>query len=301
MSDVDTIIIDSNYLGHRARHSRGGLSYESKGTGVIFGFLSDILNFHSMFKHGDFVFCWDSKKSVRKHRYPWYKLRPALSDEDRESLQDAMRQFDLLRDEILPAMGFRNIILAPGYESDDIFAHIVLKWEGAFVIVTADGDILQLLNHCRIYNPGTGKMMTASRFKNEYGILPSQWVRVKAIGGCKSDLIPGVPRVGEVTAINYLKGELKKTKKVYADIISDEGKAIEDRNTWLVKLPIEEFDIPDKVENEFSMEGFLEVCTKYGMDSFLELDTLRRWESLLMGIEDDPNKKIRKSMGRLGL
>lgn len=300
MNEQDTIIIDSNYIGHRARHSRGGLSYESKGTGVVFGFLSDLLTFHAMFQHSDFVFCWDSRKSIRKHRYPWYKLRPAISDEDKEALQDAIRQFDLLREEILPTLGFNNILLKTGYESDDIFAHLVKKWEGPFVIVTADGDILQLLNHCRIYNPNSNKMITASRFKHDYGLLPSQWVRVKAIGGCESDKIPGVPRVAEKTAIKYLKGELKSTTKAFKDITSEEGKAIEARNRWLVELPLEDFDIPDKVENTFSMDGFFEVCTKYGLDSFLELDTLSRWESMLMPKEDGLTK-MKKRIGRLGL
>jgi len=298
MTDSDTILIDSNYLGHRARYTMKGLSHGAKGTGVIFGYLSQILHLSEMFKTNDLVLCWDSRKSIRKIGYPWYKKRKELTDEEREDLQDALRQFDLLREEILPEIGFENILMSTGYESDDLFGEIIKTWPGSFVIVSADEDLFQLLHGCRCYNPNKNKMMTSSRLFSEYGIKPKQWVMVKAIGGCSSDTVPGIPGVGEKTAIKYLKGELKPASKAFQSI--EAGKDVIARNLKVVSLPLAGVELQDKIPNRYSMPGFLNVCSKYGMDSFLEEDMLLRWETLFSGESDPVRNKMKKRRG-LGL
>ena len=54
----------------------------------------------------------------------------------------------------------------------------------------------------------------------KYRIKPFEWHKVKAIAGCSSDNVKGVAGVGEITAIKYLKGELKKESKAHQNIIN---------------------------------------------------------------------------------
>ena len=116
-----TLLIDCHYLGHQARYTHKGLkSKEGKPTGVLFGFLSRVLSLCFLFETNDVIFCWDSSKSIRKIRYDWYKKKPPLSPEDMNDLQEAREQFTILRKRILPAIGFKNNIMYPGREADDV-------------------------------------------------------------------------------------------------------------------------------------------------------------------------------------
>ena len=67
------LLLDCNYLCHRAKHSTGDLSYGGDATGVIYGFLKSLSGFQDFFNTSNFVFCWDSNTSKRKEIYPEYK------------------------------------------------------------------------------------------------------------------------------------------------------------------------------------------------------------------------------------
>ena len=69
------LLLDCDYLCHRALHSTGGLSYHGSATGVIYGFLKSLSGFQDLFNTSNFIFCWDSptKHLHRKTLYPEYK------------------------------------------------------------------------------------------------------------------------------------------------------------------------------------------------------------------------------------
>ena len=273
------IIIDSNYIGYQALYSVGDLSSSVGATGVIFGFLSRILSFSEMFKTNDFIFCWDSKHSRRKLKHPFYKDRNKnKTDEEKERLKEAFIQFNLLREEILPGIGFANIFQQVGYESDDIMARIVSDSNDDFMIVSSDEDLYQLLIDCKMYNPTQRTMMTAARLKDDYNVSPAEWVAVKAIGGCTSDTVPGVaPGIGEKTAIKYLRNQLKEDSVKFKAI--KENLDIKTRNEWLVRLPLPGTNSCTLRKNNFNKEYFWEMCAKFQFNSFLDVDGKQRWES----------------------
>src|SRR6185436_3339106 len=101
-----------------------------------------------------------------------------------------------------------------GYEADDLNASICHAHpKRRKVIVSADSDLYQLLQDnwprkgsTRVYHPITQITLDAGGFEIRYGINPQQWARLKAIAGCSSDEIPGVPGVGEKTAAKFLQG-----------------------------------------------------------------------------------------------
>ncbi len=269
------LVIDCNYLCHRAIHTMGALSANNLSTGVLFGFLMQLKTFAKNFGTNKVIFAWDSKESKRKKIYPEYKNNrdlSKLSTEEQESRIIAYGQFDILREHILPLMGFKNNFQFTGYEADDILAMVTMNYDLPFVTITGDHDIFQLLDFTDIYLPaGDGKYITYNSFVSEFGIKPKDWITVKAIAGCSSDNVQGVRGVGDTTAIKYLKGELKKTSKKYTGICSAYDTNIITRNLELVTLPFSN-DVLDEcilTLDTLSYEGFVEICEEFNFNSFL--------------------------------
>lgn len=268
------VVIDAPFLCHRSKHTTNWMTSGGIGTGILFGFFNQIITMSKQYSPDIYVFAWDSKKSIRKDKYPFYKTRNKdkdyLTEEEQRAEEIAHKQFTLLRKEILPSIGFNNTIIQKGLEADDVIAKLVMskKYENInFLVETADNDLLQLLDYCRIYNPSKDMIMTDDLFIRLNGIKPSQWAEVKALAGCNSDTVPGVNGVGEKTAIKYLRGEMKESSKI-VQRIQRKQKLIK-RNEWLVKLPHEKTKpVNISKENEFNIKEFIYMCRDYGLMKF---------------------------------
>jgi len=277
---MTSLLIDSNALCHRARHAMKGsqLSYNELKTEVIFSFLNQIFNLAKVFETTDIHFVWDSRESKRRKIYPEYKRKHReKTPEEIEFDNLTLPQFDEIRCNVLPSMGFNNIYLKEGYEADDLIAFLVMCKKDKYTIVSRDNDLYQLLFYADMYDPQTKVTMTAKSFYARFGILPSKWAMVKAIAGCNSDNVKGVPRVGDVTAVKYLRSELKESAKAYTAITENE-KLIQ-QNLKLVKLPFNNDTFIFKFyENELSTKKFLSVFTKYGFKTFMSDSEFPEWE-----------------------
>jgi len=279
------LIIDSNFVCYMFRFAFGGLNFEEKPTAIIFGFLNQLYALAGRFKTNKFVFCWDSRKSYRRQRNPNYKSsrREEKTDEDREDDRIAFKQFSDLRQCVLPKLGFKNNYIQTGCEADDLIASIVMNNPGDFVIVSSDNDLLQLLdtglNYCALYNPITKKQITATDFRKEWGIDPFQWTAVKSIAGCNGDNVPGVPGVGEKTAVKFITGKLSKGV-IYDRIMDAEGAGgLIEETRWFVELPLPGTKKFELQENEnFLFNKFVDICEEYGFRSFLAKDRLNGWK-----------------------
>lgn len=249
MADNLILLIDAHYLAWRAFHTTGGLSHGGIGTGVLYGFFRDIKTLRERFYTDQLVFAFDSGESLREQETPTYKQNRRTqyrSEEEEAAYRGMKRQIYKLREEVLPKdLKFKNVLMEPGYEGDDVIASVCGSYPHEIIIISGDADLFQLLNsRVSIYNPRKGKMITETSFKKEYGITPRQWISVKAISGCKTDNIEGVKGVGEKTAISYIKGELRKTSPRFA-LIEDHAEMIR-ANLRLVRLPFPgcpDFDI----------------------------------------------------------
>jgi len=269
------IIVDANAVGHRAKHSMHGLSFDEMQTGVIFGFMQEVMRLAIRFETNKFVFCWDSKKNFRKIIDSGYKIKRAekKKEKSKEELfldQTAYEQFHTLRTEIIPTFGFKNNIIKTGYEADDIIANIVMNNKLDMVIASSDEDLYQLLGHAPMYSFKKKKLYTKEDFEREYNIHVGEWIMIKAIAGCSGDSVIGIKGVGEKTAIKYLNGQLKKSATL--DSIKNAGKMIRD-NLKLVTLPlIFEKEMKkitlDFTDEEFLISDFLSICDTYGFYSF---------------------------------
>ena len=287
------LVIDCNNLGYASAYATGDLTYEAKPTGVLFGFLSQIYKLAEYFGCGRFVFCWDSRKSYRKKAYPSYKehRRKDLTSEEWDNLRKVYEQFDLLRKEVLPQMGFSNVFHQAGYEADDLIAHVVQRFPDEYIIVSTDNDLWQLIDKGRkgktfvkVFNPRTKKLIGYKEFVASWGIEPYKWAEIKAIAGCPSDGIEGVKGVGEATAVKYVLGTLLKGK--IRERIESSQEIIR-RNRPLVTLPyagVRPINIEKLEWPQMWTLDFMDVFGRYGFGSFLKEERFEKWAELF-GLE----------------
>lgn len=287
---MTTLICDGNYLGHAAKHSMPReLSFRELPTGIIFGFLTRILSMAEWFETNRFIFCWDSRRSLRRESYRQYKGNRAPSTPaEKKEMHVTRQQFVVLRKRILPRIGFKNNLLVPGYEADDLMAWQAecSRAKGKVVIVTADTDMYQCIRPgIVVWNPSSKIKMTMKRFRETYGIDPLQWGMVKSIMGCPSDNIRGVEGVGIKTALKYVQGQLAITD-TKAVAVRQSKKLIE-RNKCLIDLPyLQRFrnnvPFPPLQQDKLSMVGLKRVARKYNLRSVLT--HADRWRRMMAGV-----------------
>lgn len=278
------IIVDSNYVCYINKFSlSSGLSYRGNRTEIIYGFVKNIIELADRFESSNIIFCWDSKKSLRREIYPNYKLN-RRQDKDEETLKAdmiAFAQFDQLRKEVLPALGFSNVFMQDGYESDDLIASIVINSSNCKnIVVSSDNDLLQLLDYCSLYNFTKKRITTKNIFIREHKIEPSQWVDVKTLAGCSTDHVEGINGVGEKKAIDYLKNKLVSGKTF--DKIKAYDLDKKELVRKLVQLPFEGTMKCELKNNSFDETKYLNVCNKYGFTSLTTDKNIDRWTKIFI-------------------
>jgi DNA polymerase-1 len=266
------IILDCNYLCHRAKYTTGQLTHGGTPTGTIFGFLKEVLSFRTQFHPYGIVFCFDSRYSRRAKIYPAYKKGRApknLTKEEEEFERGFHQQVRLLRTDYLPQIGFKNILCQKGYESDDLIAStcLAIRNPDRATIITCDQDLYQCIRpNIDFYDPRRKYSISLESFYDGYGILPDAWITVKAIAGCKSDNIKGIPGVGETTVIKWLKADLKPSSVAFKKI-NEYAWQIRLRNSVLIALPFPGTKKPKLQADKLSQKGWREVCKQLGFKS----------------------------------
>lgn len=203
------VIIDGKSVFYRGYYAMGALSTsDGTPTGGIYGFAAIAMEIVRQLDPTKVVVAWDSKSSTSKRReiFPEYKagrVKPG---------PDFYAQIPYLRDLIL-ALGW-SFVECEDYEADDIIGTLALQadeagdWET--IIVSSDLDMLQIVDeNTRMYRILKGftnlEELDVPGVEEKYGIKKTQFLDLKALKGDTSDNIPGVPGVGEKTAVKLLK------------------------------------------------------------------------------------------------
>ena len=273
-------IIDLHAVLHIAKYgaSAQGIAKKDESTFLIHNFLYKLRHICTKLPDAHIVFACDSMHSKRKEIFETYKFRRGTKTDEQIYLDSiAFPQFAEIKEYVLPAIGYRNVIEEEGYEADDVIASICKNYPvNNKIIVTEDKDLYQLLTtNTAVLTPKTCKYYTIDDFKEEYGIRPSKWAEVKTLGGCASDSIPGIHNItasgavsqrcfGEKTALKYIRGEMSKNSTLYKSVSDPRNTSVIERNRKLVTLPYE--GMPDvKIRaNKLSVTGFLDMTEKYG-------------------------------------
>ncbi|MBS4912634.1 MAG: DNA polymerase I [Veillonella sp.] len=219
------MIIDGSSLLYRAFFALPPLSNAlGVPTNAVYGFLTMLVKLYNEL-HPDYVaVAFDKgKETFRTELYSDYKgNRPNAPD-------DLRPQFGLIR-EVLEALGI-SVIEEEGFEGDDIIGSLSKSMgndDTAVYIITGDRDSLQLVdNYSTVYitKKGISEMLevTPANMADEYGYGPDMVIDMKALMGDSSDNIPGVPGVGEKTALKLLT-QYETLEGVYEHIDEIKGK-----------------------------------------------------------------------------
>lgn len=204
MSQTPLVLVDGSSYLYRAYHALPPLT-NSKGqpTGAVKGVINMLRRMDKDFPGSTVVVIFDAKgKTFRDDIYPEYKAhRPPMPDDLRSQIQPI---HDIIR-----AMGLPLLII-DGVEADDVIgtlAHQATQQGVDVVVSTGDKDMAQLVTeHVTLVNTMTDTKMDIAGVKDKFGIPPELIIDYLALMGDKVDNIPGVPGVGEKTALAMLQG-----------------------------------------------------------------------------------------------
>lgn len=206
------VLIDGNSILNRAFYGIMGnkmlTTPDGKYTNAVYGFLAILFKVLEDIEPEYLMVTFDLKAPTARHKlYDGYKAtRKGMPNELAE-------QMPILKD-ILKSMNIK-VIEKEGYEADDVLGTMAKRAEKDgfdVTIVSGDRDTFQLTsNRVKVRIPHTkmGKTETETFGREEvlkkYGVTPKQLIEVKGLQGDTSDNIPGVPGIGEKTALDLVK------------------------------------------------------------------------------------------------
>lgn len=198
-------LIDGNSFCYRAFYAIRSLSTSrGEATNAIYGFVTMFRKLVNEEKPEYLSVCFDRKEPTFRHeRFKEYKAHRKPMPEELVEQLPAIKEF-------IQACGV-SIFERPGFEADDLIGTLARKAEKEgfeVFIVTGDKDTLQLVDDSvRIYNTHKeGLIYDAQKVRERFdGLGPEKVVEVMALMGDSSDNIPGVPGIGEKTAIRLIR------------------------------------------------------------------------------------------------
>lgn len=143
----------------------------------------------------------DDEGLIRSQIYPQYKANRQKRPDDLTPQEQ--RILALVRDAGIP------IYHLPGYEADDVLATLARKLEAQgfdVVLVSKDKDLRQLLSpHIRMYDVQADQFTTPQSLRETLGFSPEQAIEIQSLMGDKIDNVPGIPGVGDKTAVELIQ------------------------------------------------------------------------------------------------
>jgi len=275
------IILDGNSLAYRAFYALPPLTTaDGRPTNVLHGFLTMLFKLEQEQQPDYWVVAFDkTKATVRIEQYAGYKAQ-------RKETPEGLRpQFGYLK-EVLTELEVPMLELA-GYEADDLIAVVAKQAEAQGMevqVYTGDRDALQLIS------PKTNIFLTKKGISEverydehalweRYQLRPYQIIDLKGLMGDSSDNIPGVPGVGEKTALKLLlefetvEGVLANSdkvsgKKLKSNLIEFADQAILSKKlaTMLTEVPLA-FSLDDLIYRRSQVTKALPIFQKYDLKS----------------------------------
>ena len=223
------ILVDGNSIMNRAFYGIMGskmlTTSDGTYTNAVYGFLSILFKIEEDLNPDYIAVAFDLKGPTERHKmYEGYKA-------NRHGMPDELAQQMPIIKDVLKAMNIK-IIEKQGYEGDDILGTLSKEAEEQGIDVTilsGDRDTFQLTSDkvtVRIPRTKMGKTENEdydrTRVLEEYGIEPKELIEVKGLMGDTSDNIPGIPGVGEKTALNLIR-HYKTIDNLYKEVETNES------------------------------------------------------------------------------
>lgn len=231
MSDKKKLIlIDGNSITYRAFFALPLLSTAGgRHTNAAFGFTMMLLRLLQDEQPTHVAVAFDKGKTTFRHQF--FEAYKGTRDKTPGELSE---QFPIVR-EVLDAFEIQHLELE-GYEADDIIGTLARKAEEEGIetlVVSGDKDLLQLVSD-KVQTILTRKGITETerydlaKVRERYGLLPQQIIDLKGLMGDTSDNIPGIPGVGEKTALKLLH-EFGSVEQVLENAGQVSGKKLQEK------------------------------------------------------------------------
>ena len=295
------VVIDGNSIVNRAFYgimgSRMLQTADGTFTNAVYGFLAILFKLLDDVNPDYLAVAFDLKAPTARHKmYEGYKAtRKGMP-------QELADQMPILKN-VLKAMNI-TIIEKEGYEADDILGTLSVRGEKDgldVILLTGDRDAFQLAtDRVTIQIPRTkaGKTETENfdrnKVKEVYGVEPKQLIEVKGLQGDTSDNIPGVPGIGEKTALSIIQryGSIDNLYKAVEENSDDlkgkqREKIVENKELALlsrilgtinVESPIEQ-TIDDLEIKEWDKQQVLDIFKELRFNRFIDRFKLNEIES----------------------
>ncbi len=280
--DKTLVIIDGNSIINRAFYALPDLTNkQGLHTNAIYGFTNMLFKIIDTYKPTHISVAFDKKAPTFRHlEYKEYKAgRKKMPDELREQIEPLKELLDVFN---------INRLELEGYEADDIIGTISLKaeQEGYKVyIVTGDKDAIQLASNnttTLITKKGVGEVeeYNFDEVMKKYEMTPTQFIDLKGLMGDKSDNIPGVPGIGEVTGIKLIKefGSIENILDNIDKLKGSQKKKIEENKelavmskrlaTIIRDVPLD-VNIDDLAFGEYDKSKVIEMFNELGFNSLI--------------------------------
>ena len=291
------VLVDGNSIMNRAFYGIMGskmlTTKDGKYTNSVYGFLAILFKLLDDIQPQYMAVAFDLKAPTARHKmYEGYKA-------NRHGMPDELAEQMPIIKEVLRAMNI-DIIEMEGYEADDILGTLSCYGEAQnlnVTILSGDRDTFQLATDgvtIRIPHTKGGKTETdeynREKIIEKYGLEPKQLIEVKGLQGDASDNIPGVPVVGEKTALKLVQkyGSIenlyKKIEEGQDDLKGKQReKIIENKElaelsrtlgTINTKVPIKD-DLTDLKVEEWDKEKVLELFENLNFNRYIDRFNLR--------------------------
>lgn len=204
MSQAPLILVDGSSYLYRAFHALPPLTTSTgQPTGAIKGVLNMLNSLIKQYPDSAIVVVFDAKGgSFRDELYADYKAqRPPMPDELRSQIEPLHQ--------CVKALGL-PLLCVDRVEADDVIGTLAVEASAnnqKVIISTGDKDIAQLVNeNITLVNTMTGTVLDPQGVLDKFGVPPHFMIDFLALMGDKSDNIPGVPSIGEKTAVALIQG-----------------------------------------------------------------------------------------------
>lgn len=198
------ILVDGSSYLFRAYYAPPHLTNSAgEATGAIYGVVNMLRSLLKQYNPTHMAVVFDAKgETFRNELYDAYKAnRPPMPDDLRSQIEPLHQ--------IIRAMGL-PLISVEGVEADDVIGTLAMQAsaEGRTTLIsTGDKDMAQLVDeHVILINTMTNTILDEAGVLEKYGVRPDQIIDYLALMGDSSDNIPGLPGVGEKTALAMLQG-----------------------------------------------------------------------------------------------
>ena len=229
------VLVDGSSYLFRAFHALPPLTNsQGQQTGAIKGVISMIRKLVTEYPESCIAVIFDAKgPTFRNEMYAEYKAnRPPMPDELREQIEPIHS--------IIRAMGLPLLSIG-GVEADDVIgtlAHEATNKQLDCLVSTGDKDMAQLVSdHVTLVDTMKNETLNPEAVNNKYGFPPERMIDYLALMGDKVDNIPGVPGVGQKTALALIQG-LGGLDDIYANL--DKIKDLEFRGAKTMAAKLEE-------------------------------------------------------------